>query len=336
MADSSSEAVPAGTPEKTSDVAPSAPSTGETKGVETSYLDRVTAALGEGSAESPAAGAGKENETPPGTTTETKKADDLGPDDSETGTYPRTAQGRIRYLNDQVKAKAADVERLSASAKLSEQLTDYMEQKGIAPDELENTLALTALIKSGNFEQALKVLDPIYRELHTRVGNVLPADLEQKVKLGHITRADALELNRARATAKNVAAQTTQERQRSEAKARATEHQATVASSSNAVSAWETAKAQSDPDWSRKQPLMEREVKVATQDWVRANKRFPNAKEAVDIAETALKTVTAQIKSFAPAPAAKTVPQGDGTSPRSQAKPRSYMEAIDMALARAA
>jgi hypothetical protein len=164
LTDSPTEAAQAAAPAATEakDVASPAPSTGETKGVETSYLDRVTAALGEGKAESPAATDGKETKPPPVATGDVKKADELGPDD-DTGTYPRTAQGRIRHLADQVKTTKAENARLAESAKLSDQLVDFMEEKGIAPEELDNILKLTALIKGNDNEGALKVLAPIYR-----------------------------------------------------------------------------------------------------------------------------------------------------------------------------
>jgi hypothetical protein len=321
VTDSSTEAAPAPvTATEAKDVASPAPSTGETKGVETSYLDRVTAALGEGKAESPAATDGKETKPPPVATGDVKKADELGPDD-DTGTYPRTAQGRIRHLADQVKTTKAENARLAESAKLSDQLVDFMEEKGIAPEELDNILKLTALIQGNDNEGALKVLAPIYRQLLDRTGNILPADLEQQVKQGKMTRDTALELNRARAKAKDLETQRSTTAKRTEAATR--------------EAAWNQAKALSDPDWHQKQPLVAKELKLLVQERVlqKGPAGYPTAKETVALAEQALKSVEDHLKQFRPAPQQRTVPQGDSTSPRSKAKPTSYMDAINQALA---
>lgn len=336
MTDSPTEAAPEPvTATEAKDVAPPVASAGEPKGVETTHLERVTAALEGGKAESPAATDGKEKASPPVTTGDVKKADDLGPDDAETGTYPRTAQGRIRYLADQVKATKSENARLAESAKLSDQLVDFMEEKGIAPEELDNILKLTALIKGNDNEGALKVLAPIYRQLLDRTGNILPPDLEQQVKQGRMTRDTALELNRARAKAKDLETQRNTTAQRTEKASREAAWKNQVSEATQTASDWDKAKAVSDPDWHQKQPLVAKELKLLVQERVlqKGPAGYPTAKETVALAEQALKSVEEHLKQFRPTPQQRTVPQGDSTSPRSKAKPTSHMDAINQALA---
>jgi hypothetical protein len=331
MSDSSSEntAVEApAEPAPEADVKTPDPSPGE-QGVETSpILERVNEALKKTAVESPATRDG-EATTQPDTTSEGKAADEF----AETGKYPKNAQGRIRYLLDEAKAKEAEIARLAPDAELGQKILGTLEQNGIEPEELENTLHLTSLIKSGNYDQALQALTPIYQELQKRAGELLPAELQQKVKLGHITLADAKQLHKANTALANRQAQDAQQKQRTEAQQRAAQHQATVQKAATAVTEWEKGKATADPDWQQKQGFLAKELELETRRFVEANRRFPTDKESVALAEKALKTVDASLKPFAPKPQAKIIPLGNSASPRSQVKPTSPLEALEAGLA---
>lgn len=332
MTDSSSEATaaPAADAAPVSDVnsAP-APSTEAQKGVEATFLDKVSAALGEGTG-SPAVVDGKANADPSATTPK-DKPDEIEPN-AETGTYPKTAQGRIRYLNDRTKHLAGEVERLTPDAQVGRQVLDYIESRGIEPAELDNILELAALTKSGRYDDALKVLTPIFSELQTRAGNVLPADLQQQVQLGHLTLAHAKELHKARTTAKNATARETAVRKADAEKSAQAAHAETVRTSASAADEWGRKKATTDPDWSLKQELVTAEVELRARRMA-ASGKFPTAQETVALLEESLKTVDARLKTLAPKPTAVRTVTGAPASPRSQARPATLMAAIDQALA---
>lgn len=337
MTDSSSEQITAEAVVEApvSDVKPaSEASTEQPKGVETSLLDRVTDALKKGT-ESPAVKDGKATADPQATAQKVAPAKvdpkAVSPD-AETGKYPKTAEGRIRYLNDRTKELSGEVERLKPDAELAQKIMGYLDTNGIEPEELDNTLALTALIKRGEIEKAIKVIEPIYRSLLDRNGDILPADLQEKVRLGHMTKATAVELHKARTTAKNAAERERQTTAKTVAEKQQTEHNTRVRTAASATSTWEQAKAAADPDWHLKQDAVAAEVELELRRL--GPEGYPRtAKEAVDLSEKALKTVEERLKKFAPKPQTRQMPTGL-TSPRAKTQPKSLMEAIDAALAR--
>lgn len=332
MTDSSSEAAaaPAIEPATVSDVNPAPDTSTEApKGVEATLLDRVTSALEKGTG-SPAVETGKANAAPSDTTPK-DKPDEIEPN-AETGTYPKTAQGRIRYLNDRTKHLAGEVERLVPDAQVGRQVLEYIDTRGIKPEELDNILELAALTKSGRYDDALKVLTPIFTELQTRAGNVLPADLQQQVQLGHLTLTHAKELHKARTTVNNATQREEAERRtRAEQSAQA-RHAETVRTSASAADEWGRNKAVTDPDWSLKQDLVSAEVELRARRMA-ANGKFPTAQETVGMLEESLKVVEGRLKTLAPKPTAVRTVTGAPASPRSQSRPTTLMAAIDQALA---
>lgn len=304
-----------------------------------SLLDSVTAALAK-KTESPTVITGKDEALPPAArearrAERLKRANEVIDPDAETGDYPRTAEGRIKYLSDQVrefKKSAAETESIRADAQLAQKILGYLDTNGIEPEELDNTLALTALIKRGEIEKAIKVIEPIYRSLLDRNGDILPADLQEKVRLGHMTKATAVELHKARTTAKNAAERERQTTAKTVAEKQQTEHNTRVRTAASATSTWEQAKAAADPDWHLKQDAVAAEVELELRRL--GPEGYPRtAKEAVDLSEKALKTVEERLKKFAPKPQTRQMPTGL-TSPRAKTQPKSLMEAIDAALAR--
>jgi len=343
MTDSSSEAVPGESTPSETDVKPSEASTEEIdvsgqsspeedKGVETTLLGAVTAALNKDDAEPPAAEDGKENASPPETTTEAKKVDEpeeLSEDDLKQ-LAPRT-QTRIRYLNDQVKGLNTQVEKQKEGVELSEQILGYMETNDISSEEFQNTLQLTTLIKNGEVEKALEVLNPVYRELLDRSGRILPDDLKEQVRLGKITEANARELHQSRATAKNATTRETQTRESGE-KTRAEESwNAQLNLAQTTASEWDRAKAASDPDWHLKQQLVANELELELRRGGRG--AYPNTRGAVTaLAEKALKAVDGRLKAFAPKPTPRDMPRGGAASSRSAPEPGSVLEAARAAV----
>lgn len=333
MPDPSSEltAAPAAVEAPVSDVKPAPEaSTEQPKGVEATFLDRVTNALSKGT-ESPAVEDGKAKANPLETTKpDPAKVEPKAAPDAETGKYPKTAEGRIRYLNDRTKELSGEVERLKPDADLAQKIMGYLDTNGIQPEELDNTLALTALIKRGEYEQALKVLDPIYRELLARNGEILPADLQEKVRLGHMTKAVAQELHKSRTIAANAANREKQTVAKTEAERQQAAHNTRVRGAASATSAWEQAKEAADPDWHLKKNLVAKEVKLMLLELGPAG--YPKTPtEAVNLSEKALKSVEEQLKQFAPRPQQRQMATGT-TSPRAKTQPKSLMEAIDAVL----
>lgn len=343
MPDSPSEAVPAAEPAENPDVnasaastegqgaeSPDTPAGGE--GVEKTLLGAVTAALKKGQAESPAVEDGTAKAEPSEPKSEGTQPDDTDlTEDELKKLHPRT-QNRIRHLNDQVKTLNGEVEKLRPGAELSDQILGYMESHGISPDEFQNVMTITALIKAGRHEEALGVLSPVYQELLNRTGHVLPADLQEAVRLGRITEQHARELSQARAKAANANSREMAAREASQKAEAASAWSRQSQMASDAATAWDRAKAAADPDWHVKQPLVAQQIELELRRGGRDG--FPKTPAEVNaLADRALKAVEAQLKGLMPKPKPTApVPANEPASARqSAAKPKSYMEAIRLA-----
>ncbi len=303
------------------------------EGVENTYLEAINKVFDkEGAEESPASekGEGKPSPKP-----KDVKAEDADPSEDELKRYPPNSQKRIRQLlsqRDEIKGRfEAETSALKPKAEHLDRITGYMQAHNIEPQEFDNTLEITRMFKAGQFEELLPILTPIYLEVAKRAGKVLPSDLREEVRLGHMPEARARELHEARTRSENLTARQEQERERNEQRDRQQRVGQIVHTAATTADEWAKAKGASDPDWSLKQEDVAAEVeRIVLKD----PRRYPKSREqVVALSEEALKTVEGRIKRFAPRPTERRVPRSQPPSPRSQAAPKSYMEAVDMALA---
>lgn len=249
--------------------------------------------------------------------------------------YPKNSQGRIRQLvdsNTEAETRhTSEVAEMKPKAEQMDRVTSFMEEHNIQPHEFDNALNITRLINSRDHDAALQAIEPIYQELQRRAGNVLPAKLQEEVRLGYITEDHARELHRSQTEAKSAQErQTEQKAQEQETKARE-QWETHCSDMQSHADAWAKTKAASDPDWQLKQGELERELELRLLKGGR--EAFPKTKEeAIQLAEESLKAVEGRLKRFQPKPQARTMPQGDHASPGNNAKPDTLMGAIDQAL----
>jgi hypothetical protein len=305
-----------------------------------SPLDAVTRALDRSSKSGVEAGAPTaENRSPTG------EPDPKTPPVAETPTeisdeemkrFSPNAQARIRELaalkndlNGKLETVTTERESLRPKAESYDKLTGYLSQNGISSDEANNSLEVTRLIKSGDFTNALKILDPIYQEVRKRAGEVLEPDLQEDVRLGNVPHDRALELQRLRAN--DAAAR--ERGQRQEAQSR--EQQQREASSqfvnsiAKAADDWAKARAGSDPDWDKKQT----EVAEIVELDLRRNGFPKSTEEAVQRSEKALAQVNDRWKKLRGPPAEiKPAVGGGRTSTRANDPPKTALEAVNRAL----
>lgn len=318
-----------------SDVNPAPESSPGSKGGETpSYLDTVTAVLNGGTEKSPGSEDGKGKPEPESTT-----GTDGDPDVPEEiqQLHPKT-RDRFHELVTMRKAVEAERDALKPKAEQFERVLDYLETNRIAPQEFDNALELTRMIKSGEYEKALEVLTPIFREVADRAGRILPADLQERVRLGHITEEDARELHRSRTHAKNVETRTAEERERDQQNRQAEEAKRVAETAAQAGDQWAKEKAASDPDWRLKQNLVAEQVEldITRRKLAGDPNWFPKTREdVIRISNAALKVVEDRLKKMGPRPVEKRVVTGLPASSRAAAQPKTFMEAVDQALASA-
>lgn len=319
------------------DVNSSAESSAAGTGVEKpSFLSSVEAALkGTGKEESPASESGKETAKPDakasGAAEGDKEKSELTED--EIKSYPPNSQRRIRELVAQRDDGRRQNESLKPRAEQFDRIAAYMREKSITPGDFDNSLNIAGLINTGQYAKALQALEPVYRELALRAGEVLPKDLQEAVRLGKIDLATARDYSKTRANAAAAEQRESRNQQRTVQEQEQTRVTEMVNTVSKSADDWAKAKATSDPDWSLKQKDVAEQVEL---ELARLGPRgYPKTpQEAIIISEKALKTVEARIQTWKPKPEAKRTTNGQFASPHSKAQPKTFMEAVQGALAK--
>lgn len=262
--------------------------------------------------------------------------------DEEKRTFSASAQQRIRELAAQKNeardalanyAKTPEQIELRGKAEKTDRLSGYLSRNGISEDEANNTLALTSLIKGGNFTRALEVLTPIFSELQKRAGAVLDTDLAEDVRLGKLDRTRADETQRLRATTAQSETQRQIEETRTANETAAREHTSFVTRVAKTADNWAAAKATSDPDWDKKAPQV---TEIAE---LELRRRGPEAfrkmtdADVVAISEKALEEVNKRWTKFRPGTQEIRPHLGNGrASTTADTPPKTALEAIERAL----
>jgi len=261
--------------------------------------------------------------------------------EEELAKYSKGAQRRIRELVEERKTVQAEVEPLrqeietiKPKAERLDQLTGYMREHEITPDHLNNALGLTAMINKGNYREALPVLENLLNQVKTAAGEVLPKDLQSQVDLGYITEAHAKELNRAKVSEKQATERAQKVATDAETQRQQREVQTIVNTATSAAEAWNSEQVKSDPDWNQKRDLVTEGMELELRRLGPAG--YPRTDKAVrDLLDKVKSSVETRIGKFRSAPKAMTPVNGNPVSPRSAAKPASYLDAVEIGLANA-
>jgi len=259
--------------------------------------------------------------------------------EEELAKFTKSQQHRIRELAEktknarvEVETFKSEVEALKPKAERLDQLVGYMQKHEITPDHLDNALGLTAMINNGDYRNALPILEGLINQVRTLAGDVLPADLQQRVDLGYLTEADAKELNRAKVGERQTQERVQKERETAETQRAQREIETITTRAVTTAEAWNQEQVRTDPDWNLKRDLvtqgMENELyKLGAKGYPRSEK------DTRDILDKVKAQVEKNLQRFRPAPKAMTTVTGGSVSPRSAAKPGSYLDAIDAGLA---
>lgn len=306
-------------------------------GVETpSLLESVEAALSPGEEGSPTSETGKEKAEQAQGGKDKSEEDQELPEltEDEIKSHTPNAQRRIRQLVSERDDWQGQVDRLKPRAEQWDRVASYMRQHDIQPSHVDNALEITRRINAGQWSEAMEVLAPIYREVAARAGAILPDDLAEEVRLGHITEQRARELAKAQAASKAAGERETRMTEKQREEAESAKHQQIIDTAVGAVDKWAKSKAGSDPDWHLKHEDVQEEVDhILRKRMEKGVEGFPQtADDAVAIAEQALKNVEDRIKRYRPPPKEHRTPTGQFASPHAKVQPKSLMEAVDAAL----
>lgn len=223
---------------------------------------------------------------------------------------------------------------LKPDAENYRKITSFMSENNLAPTEVAEGFEIMALLKSGtpeNLSKAREYFESRLQSLNETLGVTLPADLRERVDLGHLDEKDARDLAQARARTSLLE---TNQRQRDERDAearRSDEARQVQATLVNAVNEWETRIAAKDPDYStKKAKLVESYSRAIIQE---TGKVPATAEDAVKLATEAYGRANEYLRSILPRPK-PVVPNPVGNSARVSAEPKSLGDAVRNALNR--
>ncbi len=217
-------------------------------------------------------------------------------------------------------------------AKTTEELQSYLKKHDIGQDDFGLLLDLGAAMRRGDFRVFLEGVMPYVQLAQESLGIVIPKDLQEAVKQGHMSEDAARYTAQQRAmrslsdakAAKLAEADSTRTQQDA-AKALETEIQ-------TSVSTWEKGIKRGDPDYAQKQPVIMDLLAAVVQE-----RGAPkNGAEAVAIAEAAYDRANKMLARFAPRPRpTSATPSSLGNRVNgARAEPKSLLEAAQMALER--
>lgn len=290
---------------------------------------------------SPDPEAGEEDEQPSEAPKDEAKAES---DDDEQGDptedylkrlKPKTRR-RIERLLTERNERDAEIATLAPRAQAFDRLHGYMTQANLDESEVNNGFQVMAAMKNDPFK-ALELLTPYWNALLQATGQVLPADLKEKVDTGVMPEDAARELSRARARGAYTDARTQQDSERAQAQAEATRLQQTTVDVQSAVAAWESQWKASDPDYAKKsgRVLEKFELRLHKNRGMvdQTARQGGDVKSLVmRLANEARQDAEKEIKALVPQRAAITPVKDATSSASSRPKPTSTLEAIRAAV----
>mgnify|MGYP000985313849 CR=1 FL=1 len=263
---------------------------------------------------------------------ETEENDEFSED--ELKALGEKVQKRIRGFTSKLKAKDETIASLEPKAKEFDKITTFIRNTGMNNNEVGELLTVGAMMKGGDVKGAIERIKPIYEALLKANGEELSPELQEKVRLGHITEDDARALSRAAADAHHSKQRLEKSEQDKKTEGEKKQREEFVQETLSAIETWETAQAKADPDWHQKRQEVSELVDLAiTKKQRELNEPwFPNAKEAVEMSKAALKTVEQRYSRFKGKPTEQKQIQGDAST-RSKPVPKNMLDVVNMGAA---
>lgn len=227
-------------------------------------------------------------------------------------------RNKAREERDEFRQKAEEVDQIHA----------FMQSQNLTPEEVAEGYQIMAAIKNDP-AAAYERLQQVFKQVSLASGKALPDDLQQKVDDGLVDEDTAYELAQKRAQGSMTQAQLRSQQERMQRESHETQRREIA----RAVSDWENGVKNRDPEYGKKQKLVERTARA-----LMAERQPGTVQEALDLVQEAYKTVNEDLKQFRPAKPPVNAPLGSGQSSatkKASVAPKSMEEAIRLAVARA-
>jgi hypothetical protein len=249
--------------------------------------------------------------------TETAEADD---EQAPADAAPLVRKKINKLLKDRRELRR-EVEALRPNAEIGGELAQFATANDLSGDDISNTLRMAAMLRSGDYESFYKAVAPFVRTAQEYLGVVLPRDLADRVRAGHMTEVAAKEFARQR-----------YDHQRSQVELEATTEAvsrqrivATQAEVQRAVSSFENRLSASDPDYKAKAPSVRRVAQALLHE---RGGTIQTVDDALKITKAAYEEVNRQMRAIQPQPRpTRPMPNGASQTSSARAAPKTLMEA---------
>lgn len=236
---------------------------------------------------------------------------------------PFNKHPRFQQVLGKLKASETDAQRYR-------NVETFIGEQGLNGDEAAELLSIGGLIKTNPVEAWQRVL-PTIQKLAIAAGEVIPADLRERVQNGEVSREVALDLSRQRAANQSLTARQEWERQNSQQR-QVVEVQERIGST---VASWEQERQSRDPNFEAKLPAIQREIA-----WMQSKEGKPRDPDGVKSQlQRAYDAVSAQFVAPTPAPAARPAKRpvvGGQVNGNVRPEPQNTLDIIQQVVARRA
>ena len=250
------------------------------------------------------------------------------PSEEELKAWKPKTKKRFESLQTKYREEKSLREKAENDAGQYRQFTSFLEENRLSGEEANKLFHIGALMKNDPVK-ALEAITPYYEELLQTTGNVLPAELQQQVDQGYLTKANALELSRRRAT-ENTNKAIVQEKTQYQQQQDLTRQNQQFNSMQNALANWENQWSTSDPDYNTKKDRVLERVELALARASRTNSLPQTVEQITQLAENAKKEVETDIRQYRPKKSVKVV--DGGTSSQTSPEPKDTQDVIRRAL----
>lgn len=319
-----------------------------------SVLDAVTLALAKPGAEDGKGSEKKAAEGSPGSASGQSKSDgsDKGAPDSKTtkgedandvtrftdeewGQLSGKTKKAVRRFREQIKTLQGEVAEHRQDADAMHHLRTGLHTAGVTQQDFSTALTVLRLSKDDP-AKALDALRGMVKELEAEVGDVLPEDLQAKVKSGTIDDETAKELSRKRREAarhdrrssEEAARRNADERARKEDEAGRENAQKVVNAIKVHCESWQ----RTDPDYSKLEPVVRKRVGLSLRA-LAAEGKVLTPSEAVDHLKDLIEEVRDEIRELTPSRESKLPLRGGAPNSAARPAPKTMLEAVDAGLA---
>jgi hypothetical protein len=214
-----------------------------------------------------------------------------------------------------------EVAALRPAAEIGSELEQFAITNKLSGEDITGTLRIAAMLRAGDYASFYKTIAPFVRQAQEYLGVVLPKDLSERVRAGHMTETAAKEFARQRFDNQRTQfelSETTQETKVSQVRA-------VQADVQRAVSNFELRLSANDPDYKAKAPSVRRAAQAMLFE---RGGTIATVEDALAITKAAYDEVNRQMRSFTPRPnSTPRLPNGASPPSSARAAPKSLMEA---------